>query len=148
MKKTLLVVVMVLIIISVAGCSKTPQEVVYDALGKWKGKDDSGVSKIILNDDTVEIQYCLFPLGMLVSADEEIGVDLAAGIKKIYSKLDDISNMKVTVYFPYDDSYGARTWKEYVSFEASRNLIERKINWDNFSRRDFIKVVEGLQRYR
>ncbi|MFU0783770.1 MAG: hypothetical protein ACFWT2_11910 [Thermoanaerobacterium thermosaccharolyticum] len=154
MKKWILVVFVSLLAILIVGCSSnnnvsnlTPEEAIKQVLGTPQDKDkDSGVTKVEKDGDEYVVTYNFFPVGVS-DFNSELGVKLTQKIKQLYEDNKQIDKLQFVCYGPYEDDYGNITWKPVVSFKVSRAIFN-KINWDNFSDTNLIKIAEDVQQFR
>lgn len=154
MKKWILILLTSLLAILIVGCSSnnnvsnlTSEEAIKQVLGTQQGKDkDSGVTKVEKDGSEYVVTYNFFPAGVS-DFNSELGVELAQKIKQLYEDNKQIDKLQFVCYGPYEDDYGNITWKPVVSFKVNRAIFS-KINWDNFSDTNLIKIVEDVQQFR
>jgi len=125
----------------------TPEDQIKSIFGVPKSNNDNGIVQLQYSDQNALIHYRIFPLGAIMSYPEEIGVELASKIHKLFTENTQLNKMSIFVIFPFDDKYGNTTWKQYCSFEMTRTTHD-KINWDNFASQNLLGVAENLQYYR
>ena len=108
--------------------------------------DDSsgGVSAKLEGDGHVLLGYRFFPVG-ISELDREIGVDLAPKLREAFEKHPELQKLTVNLYLPYQDVYGNESWELAMRFVFDRELYG-KINWENFTRQNLLKVVKDLER--
>lgn len=154
MKKWLLILLTSLLAILIVGCSSDsqvanlkPEEAIKQALGTQQDKDkDSGVTKVEKDGSEYVVTYNFFPAGVS-DFNSELGVELTQKIKQLYEDNKQIDKLQFVCYGPYEDDYGNITWKPVVSFKVNREIFS-KINWDNFSDTNLIKIAEDVQQFR
>lgn len=154
MKKWLLIVFASLLAILIVGCSSdtqvanlTPEEAIKQVLGMPQDKEkDSGVAKVEKDGSEYVVTYNFFPAGVS-DFNSELGVELTQKIKQLYGNNKQIDKLQFVCYGPYQDDYGNITWKPVVSFKVSRAIFS-KINWDNFSDTNLIKIAEDVKQLR
>jgi len=153
LRATLVALMVVLIMASLAGCSDPAgssaasgdlaQQVVA-SLGKQEGDESSGaVSAKLVEDGHVRVVYRFYPLGAF-GLKKELGVHLTPKLRDLFRDNPDLDRLDVEVQLPYDDDYGNITWEKAMSFTFDRQLFE-KINWDNFTPQNLLRVVKDLR---
>lgn len=125
---------------------KTDSSAIATIFDVYKGGSNSGVTGYEYKENTLNIAYNLYPIG-ISEIDDEIGILLAKKFKKLYQKRPNIDSITFYISLPYSNAYGDIQWRLYMSFNIDRNLITNKINWDNFNSQNFLKVVYNLKKY-
>jgi hypothetical protein len=114
--------------------------------GQPKGSESSGVVKIIYSESESAVHYNFYPVG-LFKYENELGVELASEIRKLYEVGGKFNNITFQVNGLFQDKYGKSQWLRILSFEFTKSIYNR-INWDNFLDQDLLKVVQNVKWFR
>ncbi len=124
----------------------TPGRSVWEILGRPDRTEDSGVVMVEYQQPDCIIHYNFYPHGKS-KYEEELGLELAPKLKKLFEKDERIGNVFVTILGLFTDTYGNTGWKPVLYFEFARETFNN-ISWDRFIKKDFLEVVKNLKWFR
>ncbi len=119
---------------------------VRQIMGTPKNNNDSGLIYIdsIYPAAVTNITYRWMPV--VSSSATAFGHQLADKIHNLYTKgPTELDIIQFTILLPHDDEFGNRTWAPTLTFSTDRELIMKRIDWENFLKSDLANVIPGLK---
>ncbi len=135
--------VIVCLALFLASCGKPePAELAQKILGECRNDTSSGAHELDINDDNtwLTVTYHFYRTGS-IDVKEEVGVELARKIEKLYKEIPTLDTAQFVVQRPYSDNKGNVSWLKDAHFTFTRKTYE-SINWKNFAGSQLLDVAE------